>query len=361
MAPKAYVVFNPSVDGTYGGAEIALGLIARKLSCFENMDVQVLVGDYGQGDSEKAGNITLRKALDARGGALKNGRRLLSVMSDVDADVYIQRTLSIASTLIALYCRVRRRRFIYWVAHDHEADGGHPLYRRATTRLAVRALFRLASHIVVQNDYESSELQKRFPGVRCTLIRKGIELPDGASAADEVYDAVWVGRCDEWKNPAAFVRLARSNPSKRFLMICPPAFGKEEDHGRLLEEASSCANLEVRGRTKNREVLDLVRRSRIFCATSTQEGDWPVVVLEAASLKKPILSLHLRYQGLLGEYGGGAWCDGDPVCFSHEFNVLLDNAELRRTMGEGAYRYVKDIHDVKEQTVRLLNLIDELT
>jgi len=360
VAPKVYPVFNQSADDTYGGAEIALNLVARELSQFDNIEVYVLVGDYGQAESEKAGRITLRRALDADGSTLSNGFRLLSVMNNVGADVYIQRTLTVASALIALYCLFWRRRFIYWVAHDRETDGGHPLYSRTITRLVIRLLFRLASHVIVQNEYESNQLQKQFPGIKCSVVKKGIELPMNTSFVDELYDAIWVGRCDEWKNPEIFIELAKSHPSKRFLIICPPALGKEEYYQQFIKTASCCPNLEVRGRTKNREVLDLVHKSRVFCNTSSQEGDWPVVVLEAASLRRPILSLHLEYGGLVGDYGGGKSCNGDFARFSSEFQRLIRNELRRREMGDGAYEYIKEIHDVQKQTAQLVKLINEL-
>ncbi len=361
ISPKAYPVFNDSVTGTYGGAEIALSLVARQLSNFDQLNVEVLVGDYDQPECENVDKLRLHKALDSRGGDFRNLLHLLSVMKKVDADIYIQRTLSVASALIALHCRLRRRRFVYWVAHDHETDGGHPLYRNVFTRMAVRMLFQLASHVIVQNDYEASELNRRFPGTQCTLIKKGIELPEESSSGEEIYDAIWVGRCDEWKNPEAFIQLAMKHPDRRFLMICPPALGKESYHQEILNQASLCANLEAKDRTHNFEVLNLIRASRIFCMTSVQEGDWPVVVLEAASLRKPILSLFLEYSGLVDKYKGGRTFHGNFAEFSKEFGGLVEDECRRRAMGDGAFRYIKEVHDVGKQTAQLMKLINELT
>lgn len=361
VAPKIYPVFTQSKDDTYGGAEIALSLVARELSKLEDMDIQILVGDYGQAETEKIGEITLRRSLDAQGNALNNCLRLLSTMNAADADVYIQRTLTVASALIALYCRIFQRRFIYWVAHDNETDGGHPLYRRPITRLAIRLLFKLASHVIVQNEYENVQLKKRFPGVICSVVKKGIVSPAELLSVNEVYDAIWVGRCDDWKNPEAFVQLASNHPPMRFLMICPPALGKEYHHHQFSRTASCYPNLEVRGRTSNLEVLELIQKSKIFCITSSQEGDWPVVVLEAASLRKPVLSLHLDYEGLVADYDGGICCHGDFASLSSEFEMLIGNDRRRAEMGIGAYEYVKDVHDVRKQTLKLVKLINDLS
>lgn len=359
VAPKAYPVLTGSAVDTFGGAEVALGLVARDLARIDEFDINVLVGDYGQPDVEQLGAISLHRSL-VSGAPLRSGLRLLSTMRSVDADIYIQRSLAVASAVIALYCRVWRRRFVYWVAHDSETDGGHPLYKNRLTSPLVKLLFKTASHVIVQNDYEHDQLVQRFPGINCTVIKKGMELPSDSMTSPASYDAVWVGRCDEWKKPEAFVRLAEEHPAFRFLMICPPAVGKEDYHRELIASASNCDNLEIRGRTSHGDVLELMARCRLFCITSSQEGDWPRVVLEAASLRKPILSLRLNYEGLISEYDGGRYCDGDPSRFSDEFRMLMQDEDLCEKMGSGAYNYVKETHDVQKQTTKLVDLINEL-
>lgn len=360
IAPKVYPVFNVNVEETYGGAEIALSLVARELSKLSGKDIYILVGDYGQDQTEIFEKITLHRSLSAEYGTLRNGLELLRAINKVDAQIYVQRTLTAASALIALYCRVIGRRFIYWVAHDSETDGGHPLYRRAVTRFLVQLLFRTASLVIVQNNYEKEQLVAQYPGMRCAVIKKGIELPENASSGESDYDAVWVGRCDVWKNPEDFLRLAEAYPDRKFLMICPSALGKESLHQKIVSAASHLDNLDMRDRTRHSYVLALVGRSKVFCITSSQEGDWPNVVLEAASLKRPVLSLHLDYEGLVSDFQGGTSCDGNFELFSKEFGRLMDDQTSRIAMGNGAYRYVKNIHDVEIQTEKLVRLINEL-
>jgi len=360
VAPKAYPVFDQSSVDTFGGAEVALSLVARELSKIDNLDVHVLVGDYGQPDVERAGAVRLHRSLLANAGTVRSGFQLLSKMNAVDADIYIQRSLDIASTVIALYCRLRRRRFVYWVAHDREVDGGHPLQKNRLTLPLVNYVFKAASLVVVQNDYERDQLLKRFPGTNCSVVKKGMVVPADSRQVPEQYDAVWVGRCDEWKNPEAFVHLAKKCSGQRFLMICPPAKGKEDYHRKLILSASTCKNLEIRGRTTHHKVLELMAECRVFCITSSQEGDWPNVVLEAASLGKPVLSLKLNYRGLINDFGGGRFCDGDFSRFANEFNKMMGDEGLRKQMGEGALNYVRDMHDVQKQTEKLVELLNDI-
>ena len=360
VSPKAFPVFRDNAEGGYGGAEIALSLVARILAAREDYDVHMLVGDYGQADTELIDGITFHKALSANGSGVTNALRLMNTVRRIKARVYVQRTLTVASTVLSLFCRARGARFVYWVAHDSETDGGHPLYHRLATRLAVRSLYRTASLVIVQNEYERRQLSDNYPTLRTALIKKGIELPGNEAMVEAEIDAVWVGRCDEWKHPELFVDLAAIHPELKFVMICPPATSKESYHRGVMEKAAKVSNLQVLGRTANPEVLRYVARSRVFCITSSQEGDWPVVVLEAASLRRPILSLALNYAGLIDEYGGGYCCGGDLQEMSDRLQSLIRNDDERRTAGQGAYDYVKTMHDSTVQAELLVEQLREL-
>ena len=196
VAPKVYPVLQESGSETFGGAEVALSLVARELSESGNFDVRVLVGDYGQEDVVRLGRITLHRALKSGSGFLGNAWHLLSCLHRVDAGICVQRTLAIASTVLSVYCRLTGRKFVYWVAHDGETDGKHPLYRSPVTSYLVRLMYRSASHVIVQNSYEEERLAEMVPGIKCTLIKKGIILPEQQLAEELTIDAIWVGRCD---------------------------------------------------------------------------------------------------------------------------------------------------------------------
>lgn len=360
VAPKIYPVLKESAIDTFGGAEVALSMVARELSRRAEFDVHVLVGDYGQEKVESLDRLTLHRALDSHAGLLRNALRLLSTINSAGARVYIQRTLAVASAVIAMYCWLTGRRFVYWVAHDGETDGTHGLYKSWPTASLIHLMFRLSSHVIVQNDYERDQLIKRIPGIRCTLIKKGIALPKSGSFREKDIDAIWVGRCDEWKNPEAFIELAAEYRDRRFVMICPPAEGKDSYHRQVLARTETFQNLEVKGRTANAEVLDLVSRSHLFCITSSKEGDWPNVVLEAASLRIPVLALAINYEGLIDKFGGGRFCGGSLVRLFEEFQSMICDPDVRSKMGNGAYQYVRETHDVRKETAKLVGLLNDI-
>jgi len=362
VSPKLYPVFNTDIDATFGGAEMALGQVARSLARLDPFDVHALTGDYGQAEFEEIDGVSLHRSMAAAGGTLSNAFRLLGGMRKVAADVYIQRALSPASSVLALFCRLRGHKFVYWVAHDGETDGNHSMYDTVSGRLLLRLLFNLSSRVIVQNEYEMTSLRRQYPDLECVLIKKGIaDLHLASEPGRKKYQAIWVGRCEDWKDPESFIALAKACPTDRFTMICPPALGKEPYHRQVSDLAAAVPNLEFRGRMKNGDVLSLVQQSGMFCITSKQEGDWPMVVLEAAASGVPILSLALNYGDLFDRYEGGLSCGGDFDRFVEGFRTLAADEELRTRFGINAHRYVVEEHSVQRQTRRLVETLNDLT
>lgn len=359
VSPKLYPVLVESSTASFGGAEVALAQIARELARTGQFDVHAIVGDYGQARMTRVDEVAVHRGMLAGAGAVRNGFKLFRTIADVDADVYVQRSLAVATTLIGLFCRLRGKRFVYWVAHDGETDGSHPLSRSRLTGWWVRLMYRTASRIVVQNEYEREQIAMRFPRTKSVLIKKSIVSREPSRDAKRI-DAIWVGRCDDWKNPQAFIRLARNNPGSRFEMVCPPAVHKEDRYVETLREAQNCPNLEFHGRVAHRVVLQLMNESRLFCITSSQEGDWPNVVLEAASVGLPVLSLSLNYTGLIDEFGGGVYCHDDEREMRREFARLVHDDDELASLGRGARDYVRSVHDVGRQTSKLVEALNGL-
>ena len=145
IAPKMYPVLTESGTDTFGGAEVALSVVAAELARSGEFDVHVLVGDYGQEDVVHLGGITLHRALRSDAGFLGNAYRLLACLHEVNAGLCLQRTLAVASSVLAVYCKFTRKRFVYWVAHDGETDGQHSLYSNPITAFLVRLMYKYIS------------------------------------------------------------------------------------------------------------------------------------------------------------------------------------------------------------------------
>ena len=123
MSPKAYPIFNPDVGKVFGGAEVDLYLIATELAKDDAYDVRFVVGDYGQPAIEEREHVTLYKSLDVDKNFLAQGWKVWRAMERADSDIYMHEACSLGTTLVALFCKLKRRRFVYRTAHTHETEG----------------------------------------------------------------------------------------------------------------------------------------------------------------------------------------------------------------------------------------------
>jgi glycosyltransferase involved in cell wall biosynthesis len=280
------------------------------------------------------------------------------VLNAIKADVYVQRTLTAFSGIIAQYVTlIMKKKFIYMVAHDMDADGTHAIYKRPLLGYISKKTFKHAAYVIVQNEYEQKFISRAYPNTHCKILKKPIDASLFELKHKKRYDAIWVGRCDDWKRPEAFLDLCERHPQQLFIMIAPPATDKNSYFETIKNRADKIKNLTFEAYVSNSLIREKLAVSRVFCITSTMEGDWPMVVLEAAASGLPIVSLQLNYSGLIDEFRGGVHCKGDLNTFFHEFNSLLSDENKIRRLGNGARKYISVYHDLNTQMEKFKKII----
>ncbi len=244
------------------------------------------------------------------------------------------------------------------VAHDGETDGSAIVYRSAAVRRAANVVFRLAHAVVVQNEYQSEKIRGRYPRAAVVMHKKGVDSAAPAAGEPE-YDAAWIGRFEPWKRPDMFVALARQDSSLRLLMVCAPVDGPREAFDRFMHEAAAPDNLKFIPGLPHDRISETLQSARAFCFTSEQEGDWPMVVLEAAACGLPVICAGAQYGGLVDAYGGGVACDS-VAAMAAELQALKSDPDRCARMADGAMRYIREHHDMSGQAARLLDKVLEL-
>ena len=307
IAPKAYQLFNQNITSIFGGSETQLFLLAREIATYENVKTIFIVADYGQKEVELYNGIEVVKSFDFEKLIYTRIRMFLTAFFLIDADIYIQRTITPFSWTLALICKLLKKKFVYMVANDAEADLRSPMYNKFYGKLFARLLFNLTPIIIVQNEYEKQEIARNFRHKnKMTILKKGI-VYDAPPCLNEnqKYDFIWIARCTEVKRPEYYIKLAKDLPKYKFLMICPEATQKPEYHKKILRMAEEVANLEILNFVPREKVIDYLSQSKAYCLTSVHEGDWPMTVLESCYCRLPILSLSLNFGDLINRFGGG--------------------------------------------------------
>jgi glycosyltransferase involved in cell wall biosynthesis len=126
---------------------------------------------------------------------------------------------------------------------------------------------------------------------------------------------LWVGRLAEYKQPLAFIDLARKFPEARFWMVPTGEDPAAERLRRKIDAAmQGLANFELLPPRPRSKLGPLIDRAVAMVNTSDYEG-MPNVFLEAWSRGVPALALSHDPDGVISREGLGGFADGDRERF----------------------------------------------
>ncbi|WP_135366098.1 glycosyltransferase family 4 protein [Halosimplex halophilum] len=357
LSPKAYPQFDDSVEGTPGGAEVQMVHLGRRLAQRESVDVHFVVADYGQPSTVVQDGVTIHRSYSFDDPLwmkiAKFGRKHVRA----DADVYIQRTLSPFSAPLAALTRLRGRRYVYMVSHDHEADGTHDLFCSPFTRPLAKGVYELSNLVITQNRYQERMVEEKFDLHNTRLLRSGVKLKNTEPAKELKYDAIWVGRCIERKQPDVMLDIVEQNPDWDAVMIAPQATGERSYFEKIRSRAEAINNIEFVSLVPNDRVIEYLEQSAVFCLTSRHEG-YPMVLIEAAAARTPIVSLSLNYPLPFNDYHAGIHCGGEIDTFITEVQRLLSEKSKLNEYADNARRYAENEHDIEKKADEFYRMID---
>ncbi len=347
-------LFNRSSDRTFGGANVQMFMIARELFGRPGVEAFSLIPDYPVIDFDDAERFNLVPTFKESDSFFKKVWTYDRTLRRLKPDVILQRGLTIESCLFALYARIFGMRFVFMLAHDIESEGKYQKNRKKCPLFFL--LLRFAHLIVAQNELERDNIIRMRPSTRVAILKKGLDFSKIKKSRKKDYDAIWIARCERWKNPEVFLELAGANPKLRFCMICSKVAAHEAYFDEIRSKAQGRRNVVFFDFVKYDEVYTLLAKSKVFCITSDYEGDWPMTVLEATATGLPVLSYKLNYGELLNTYGAGYYCYGKIEQLKSCLNKLIDDAPLRSGKSHNSTLYANRMHSIKENIDLLLKL-----
>ncbi len=349
-------------DGQIGGVERQTALLARWLAA-RGHRVSMVTWDHGQPDGIDVDGVRVYKACRRSDGwpilrfAYPRWSSLVAALGRADADVYYQNVIDGVTGQVALWCRAKRRRFVYSASSDSDCDARLPLLDTLRERVLFRAGLRLADRIIVQTGRQQAMLSRNFDR-RSTVIP--LAAPDEACAdggGDAGGDRVaWVGRVCEVKRPDRLLDLADACPEFQFDLIGP------EDGSpyaaAVMARARATPNVTVHGGVEHAALAGHFRRSACLCCTSAIEG-FPNTFLEAWSFGVPVLST-FDPDGVLERHRLG-WFAADVADLPALLRTLMREASLRRQAGSAAREHFLTHHTIDAVLPRVEAVLHEVT
>ena len=339
VAPKAYPIFNPAIGTYFGGAEVDLYYLATELARDNNFEVSFIVADYGQKDVEIIENVTVLKSLDFRANIFTGLIRTWNALKQADADIYVLKCASPGVPVVAAFCKLRRRAFVYRLASLLESDGTYVRQHPILGRLFKWSL-RQAKVVFAQNKIDDENLTKTM-GISSQVIPNGHRLPVMRQQKRDTI--IWVGRDDLVKKPERFLELAKAIPNEHFTIVCQ-TLNNDRHYKDLIEQAGKIQNLQFIRHVPFDRINDYFQRAKVLVNTSDSEG-FPNTFIQACNCGAAILSFNVNPDGFLDTYKCGLCCNGDAAQLTYNTRFLLDGDRYVE-FSLNARKYSEKHHDI---------------
>jgi len=333
----------------WGGAEAALVTQARALAAGGGFDVHMTV-DGDRDAHERVDGVTVHRLRgtyrDQPVGAFADyRRRFWRVLSEVDADVYVQRGVPAdLYFLAALHCRVHRKPYVQVLALA-------PLRRLDTFSIRgylrwialEQASLRLATVVVA---LAHDQVQALVPSVRA----KTQVIYEGKARSELVRPrqfVLWVGRAVPSKRPGLFLDLARALPAQRFAMAVAGPFDDPVP-----------PNVTVHHDVPHQQMDALYAAAKLVVHTSRVEG-FSNVFIEAWNNGTPVVSLDVDTDGLIAGRRLGRCVSSTGELRQAVASLLADPVEWERC-SRNARAHARSQHDLDRQLDRWRTLFQTL-
>jgi glycosyltransferase involved in cell wall biosynthesis len=262
-----------------------------------------------------------------------------AALGRADAASYYQRTSDSLTGLVAAFCRLRRRRFVFAVGEDGDCLPSLPNCRTARERALFRFGLRRADVVVAQTRWQQEALARHF-GLPSVLIRSA--APDPGEPEDRPREGpprfLWAGRVAAQKRPELLLGLARRCPEVAFDVV-----GAAQEGGALdlfAGAAAALPNVKVHGFVPHAELGAFYRQARALVCTSVREG-FPNTFLEAWSRGRPVLTT-VDPDEIVRREGVGLVADGLEALAEAVHRVAEREEEWRAISRRARAYYLRD-------------------
>ncbi|MDD5195684.1 MAG: glycosyltransferase family 4 protein [Candidatus Omnitrophica bacterium] len=365
IARTIYKILKPDVVNIpFGGLDVQLSITAKKLKGL-GYPVEFVVFDYGQPKSEMIDGFLCLKIYREEKNinyltphSLKKIFLLWKALEAADADIYYIQGYNPLAFIVSIFCKVKKRKFVFAVASAYDVDPGHFFYK--STKLCERYPYfygiKNADAIITQIEDQKTQLENNFR-LKSIKIPNPIPLENQSIASGNREYIIWAGKNTFWKQPGLVIELAKKLPETKILILGISPLAKEIA-GAPLNSLKDCPNIVCLGFVPYPKQLHYFEKASLLVHTSLFEG-FPNVFLEAWSSGTPVVSLHFDPDECICRKKLGFHSRTFDNMVS-QVKLLLANNELRREMGLNGRRYVEENHDLNIIINKYTSLLDSL-
>ena len=353
VAHAAYGALTGGHQGHAGGVERQTSMLAHWLAD-RGHDVSFITWDEGPTDSPGLRQVKLIPLCRADAGvpAVRffhpRWTSLTRALREADADIYYQNGAEYVTGQVALWCRRKKRKFVFSSASDFDCDPSLPELRTIRERVLYGYGLNNASRIVVQTQ-KQRDLLLRFFGRNATALPMPCPGPsdcDFIAPSDPVANRrsiLWVGRISPVKRLDLLLDVAAALPQFTF-EVAGGADGGDPKVAAAITRAATIPNVRMLGKLARDKMAELYRNAAILCCTSSTEG-FPNTFLEAWSNGIPVITT-IDPDNLVSERRLGIAAE-DSATLTEAITKLMQDPALWRECSRNARSYYLENHTVQ--------------
>lgn len=344
---SAYPLFKPGHQATFGGSELQLSIVAEYLA--SNHKISFIVADFGQSDTEIIQGYTFKKSIRL-GGYLSPWFRVKSLciliksLYRVKADIFITSAAGPEVGVMALFCKVSRKKLIYRTASSIDCNGEY--IRKNGFRGKLFKFGLKHADVIVAQSQENTVLLKKHHDIAAVLIKNAFAIR-GANAIRrrERSNILWVGRMEPNKRPELYLKLAKQFPREQFVMIAPKQKHLAEYFDEVFNDTRNVKNVQFNERVPFDKIQNYFNKAKLLVCTSEYEG-FPNVHLQACIGGTPIVTLNINPDNYINKNNIGYCAETVFEKMINYVETLLNDESDWEKKSANAFRYAKENHDI---------------
>ena len=341
----------------HGGAEVQLYFIAKELAKMEDFEIFAFVGDFGQKKYETFEQIQSIRTFNPDASKifkqLKEIFRYFIILFKQKPDLIITSGAGSLFFILTFYKKILKKKLIFRVSHIQDVNsswGSNKLFK-----VLYRVSLKLTNTIVCQAEYQQKLLQTNY-NLSSFLIPNFYKI--GNYKMPEKKYVLYVSRCERWKRPELFIKLAGKMKNTSFKMICSPA-NDIVYFQQIKNEALKNENIHFVEKIEFKYIQQVFDEAAIFVNTSENEG-FPNTFIQAGIAGVPLVSLSVNPDSFIIDYHCGFYCNGKFDQMNKYISELLSDNEKWNAMSKNIYGYVSKMHNLDLNFEKYRELITQI-
>jgi len=366
VAFRVLSYFTKNNSKAAGGSETQQVILGREFAK-NGHEVIFIVHDEGQEEKITIGGVTIIKSFSPEGrlplaGFCFDLFKLWNALKKADADIYIQQGSGYVTGIIALFCKLYRKKFVFMLGAQRDANSALAFAKAG--RIMDRKLYQYgiehANLVICQNMEQKAELANHHFR-DAFVITNGYNISDNLhqlpGANDGQKDTIlWVGHMRPIKRPEMYLDIAAKIQDAKFIMI--GGFHDKAIEEKIRGAAKQISNINIVGHVPYHKIFYYYNNACLLVNTSESEG-FPNAFIEAWMHYLPVVSVGVNPDDVITKYDIGFHCK-DAGEAAQRIKELLADKDLRVRMGCCGRKYVEEHHDIRKQVHTYISHFEKL-